>query len=117
MYDQAELKALAIEFAACLPPAAPRANPATPAFEWYDHNLGALTAIEQTARAKAMRRILDIASRRGWGMEITRACDRCNAHSPAELTDDAVFKLLARMERFEDAAESCCDLGDDFPAR
>lgn len=95
---------------------APPGQPGYP-FEWYDHNLGAITEVDQNPRARALRKILNIAGRRGWGSEITCACDRENVSSPSELPDVAVFDLLARLERYEDAALCGCDLPDDLPAR
>lgn len=104
MLDPDVLKSLAIELAAALPPAPP---PEVPGFP----------QIEQTPRARAIRRIAEIAGMRGWQIAITRALDECAAAHVSDLPDSAVFALRDRMEYFEDCAQTCCDPDDCLPAR
>ena len=93
MLDPVSLKSLAIELAAALPPAPP---PEVPGFP----------TIQQTPRARAIRRIAEIAGIRGWELAITRALDEHAATHVSELPDSAVFALRDRMEYFEDCAQS-----------
>lgn len=76
-----------------------------------------LPAIEQSPRAKAIRRISEIVSMRGWLIAVTRELDANNASHISDLSDAAVFKLRDRMEYFEDCAQTCSDPEDALPAR
>lgn len=105
--DPIELKAFAIELAAAIPPPPPSqaANDS-----WF-------AAIEQTPRARALRRIQEIATGRGWQIEVTRALDRNEVNHIDDLDDHAVFALRDRMEYFEDCVQCACDPDDAPPAR
>lgn len=108
--DQVQLKTLAIEIAAILPPCPPDPtdSPLPP---------GALPIVIQSPRARAIRRIAEIANARGWQLEITRVLDRHKASYIDDLADDAVMALLNRMEYFEDCVQCACDPDDAPPAR
>lgn len=100
--DPSSLKTLAIELAAAMPPLFD-APPALP-------------VIDQSPRARAIRRISAIAAHRGWQLEITRTLDKHRASYVSELTDDAIDSLCTRMEKFEDCVQCGCDLQDAPPA-
>lgn len=104
--DAIALKALAIEMAASVPPAAPR--PANDAW---------MPEIAQTPRARALRRVQEIAQQRGWQVEVIRALDRNEVTHIDDLSDAAVFALRDRMEYYEDCVQTCCDPDDAPPAR
>lgn len=127
MIDRAELKALAMEFAACLPPTASEADPPRPPpprparsnYDWYQFNSDCgLPVLEQTPRARALRRIALIAGWRPWGQrEVQRFLDARAATSPSALDDSTVMELQERMEQLETSAQTCCDPDEDTPAR
>jgi hypothetical protein len=104
--DIVALKALAIEMAAAIPPA----PPASANDSW-------MPKIAQTGRARALRRIQEIAQSRGWQLEVLRALDRHEVTHIDDLEDEAVFQLRDRMEYFEDCVQTCCDPDDAPPAR
>jgi hypothetical protein len=74
-------------------------------------------ALEQTPRARAIRRIEEIAESRGWQREVTRTLDRHEAAYLCDLEDEVVLALRDRMEYFEDCVQTCCDPDDAPPAR
>ncbi|MCQ4165114.1 hypothetical protein [Tahibacter harae] len=104
MLDQVALKSLAIELASAMPPA--------PAREEQD-----FPRLDQSPRARALRRISEIVKTRGWEAAVTRALDQHGATCVADLSDEAVYQLRDRVERYEDCAETCCDPDDALPAR
>ena len=104
--DPVALKALAIEMAAAIPPAQPQSA-----------NDSWMPQIAQTPRARALRRVQEIAQQRGWQLEVLRALDRNEASHIDDLQDHAVFALRDRMEYLEDCVQTCCDPDDAPPAR
>ncbi len=104
--DPSALKALAIELATAMPP---------PAFE--DQAALGLPVLNVSRRARAIRRIAEIANSRGWQLEITRTLDRHEAAYVDDLPEDAVLALRDRMEYFEDCVQTACDPDDAPPAR
>lgn len=99
------LKLFALELASTMPPTPPQ-----------DGTLG-LPVLDATPRARAIRRIADIANGRGWQLAVTRALDEYGASYVSDLPTEAIFALRDRMEQYEDCAEVCCDPEDAFPAR
>lgn len=79
--------------------------------------LPGMEPIQATPRAKALRRISEIASMRGWQMEVTRTLDRNDVGHVDDLPESEVFALRDRMEYFEDCVQTCCDPDDSPPAR
>lgn len=71
----------------------------------------------QSDRARATRRIAEIASSRGWQIEVMRALDRHQASYVDDLPEAAVFALRDRMEYFEECVQCACDPDDAPPAR
>lgn len=82
------------------------------AFAWHSFNAGD-QVVEQSTRARALRRIATIALYRGWSIEVTKALDRHNVPLADDLPDAAVEDLLARMENFALAADTGCDPDPD----
>lgn len=104
--DPIVLKTLAIEMAAAMPPPPPRSG-SDPLFQ----------QIDRSPRAKALRRIAEIAGSRGWQSEIAKTIDLHDASDIAELDDSAIISLRERMEYYEDCVQFCCDPEDAPPAR
>jgi|SRR6185369_14230358 len=73
--------------------------------------------IEQTERARALRRISEIIHSRQWHSEIVRTLDRHKASYVDDLPDDAIFTLRDRMEYYEECVQCACDPDDAPPAR
>lgn len=105
--DAVALKALAIEMAAAMPPAPPRP---TEGDCW-------MAPVDQSPRARALRRVQEIVTMRGWQVEVTRTLDRNEVSHVDDLPEEAVFALRDRMEYFEDCVQTCCDPDDAPPAR
>lgn len=103
--DGDALKLFALELAAVIPPPPPRPD-----------EVGGMV-LDPSPRARAIRRIVDIADARGWQIAVTRALDAHRARYFSDLSDQAVFELRDRMERYEECAELCCDPDDALPAR
>lgn len=103
MLEGDALKVLAIELAAAMPPAPP--------------NDYGLPVLDTSPRARAIRRIAEIANGRGWQLEVTRTLDRHAASYMDDLPEDAVIALRDRMEYFEDCVQTACDPDDAPPAR
>lgn len=76
-----------------------------------------LPVVHQSPRARAIRRISDIANSRGWQLAVVRTLDRYGATYVSDLSDEQVLVLLRQLQRYEDCAEVCCDPDDSFPAR
>jgi len=76
-----------------------------------------LPMLIQSPRARAVRRISEIANSRGWQIEVARVLDRYHASYVDDLTDDAVIALRDRMEYFEECVQCACDPDDAPPAR
>ena len=74
-------------------------------------------AVLQTARARHIRRIAEIAHGRGWQIEVTRALDAHAASYVDDLPDKAVSALRERMEYLEECVQCACDPDDAPPAR
>jgi hypothetical protein len=94
--------------------------PANPNFELFgfgESQPNILPAVLQSPRARAVRRIAEIANNRGWQIEVTRTLDAGRANYVDDLSDDAVFRLRDRMEYFEDCVQHGCDIEDAPPAR
>lgn len=104
MLDQVQLKALAIELAASVPPL-------PPATERH------FEAVVQSPRARALRRVTEITTARGWQLEVTRTLDRHHVSFVEDLSDEAVLALRDRLEYFEDCLQCACDPDDAPPAR
>lgn len=101
--EPAALKALAIELSAAMPPAPSEAFVSLP-------------VLDPSPRARAMRRISEIANARGWHIEVTRTLDKHRAAYVSDLHDAEIFALRDRMERFEDCVQFGCDPADAPPA-
>lgn len=104
--DDVTLKALAIEFAAALPPE-----------ELHDDAAASLPAVLQSPRARAIRRISEIVLTRQWHSEVVRTLDTHHVSYVDDLPDEAVFTLRDRMEYYEDCVQCACDPDDAPPAR
>lgn len=76
-----------------------------------------LPVVAQSPRARAIRRIAEIANSRSWQIEVTRSLDKHAASYVDDLPDTAVFALRDRMEYFEDCVQCACDPDDSPPAR
>ena len=87
---------------------------------WGLANADALAPIvlDQSPRARTLRRARRIALRHAWGMEvIRRVLDECGARSEVDLTDEGVAYLLDEVERQDGRAQTACDDDDAPPAR
>jgi len=74
-------------------------------------------AVLQSPKARAIRRIAEIANSRGWQIEVTRALDKHAASYVDDLPESAVLALRDRMEYFEECVQCACDPDDCPPAR
>ena len=108
MLDPVALKTFAIELASAIPPAP---------LQETDDLASTLPAVLQSPRARAVRRIAEIAAARGWQIEVTRTLDKYQASYVDDLPEAAVFELRDRMEHFEDCVQTGCDPDDAPPAR
>ena len=86
-------------------------------FGFGDTQPDLLPTLLQSPRARAMRRIAEISTKRGWQIEVTRALDDNRATYVDDLPDAAIFKLRDRMDYFEDCVQHGCDADDAPPAR
>lgn len=102
MLDSIELKTLAIQMAAAMPPAQSAA---------VDY-----PAIDNSPRARKMREILRIADAHGWRSAITLYLDTRGESHIADLSDPQLDDLHGRMLGYLDAAETGCSLADCLPA-
>jgi hypothetical protein len=100
--DPIQLKTLALELAATLPPAPAEAGNAAP--------------LDTSPRARRMRAITRIADRYGWHSAITHFLDTRGAAYMSDLSDPQLEDLHERMEGYVDAAETGASLVDCFPA-
>ena len=75
-----------------------------------------LPEVEQSARARAIRRIKEIVNARGWGIAVTRTLDKHQASYVSDLPDDAVFSLHEYIEQMEDVAQCGHEYPDAPPA-
>lgn len=87
------------------------------AFDYFDFNSSPPPVLEQTPRARTLRDITRIATWYGWGGEVARALDAAQASSPADLTDEQLEALQARLQRLEHCAQEGLDCPDAPPAR
>lgn len=67
-----------------------------------DHGLPVL---DQSPRARAIRRIAEIAGSRGWHMAVTHVLDHYRAAYVSDLSDGALWALRDQMEAFEDCVQ------------
>jgi hypothetical protein len=79
--------------------------------------LDGLPQLLQSDRARAVRRIAEIANVRGWQIEVVRVLDQHHAAYVDDLPESAVFALRDRMEYFEECVQCACDPDDAPPAR
>lgn len=98
-------------------PAESRETLALQAFQYYEFNTNQGPVLEQTRRARALREVERIVSWYGWQRELTRAMDAAEAVTLADLDDDALYALKARLRQLEDAAQNGFDSPDAPPAR
>jgi hypothetical protein len=82
-----------------------------------DEAAATLPVLEQSPKARAIRRIAEIVNFHGWQIEVTRALDRHAASYVDDLPQDAVLALRDRMEHLEECAQYGCDPEDALPAR
>lgn len=82
-----------------------------------DELAATLPAVLQSPRARAVRRIAEIANANNWQLEVTRTLDKYAACYVDDLPEAAIFELRDRMEHYEDCAQYACDPDDAPPAR
>lgn len=115
-----ELAAIIAEEIAAAPPtpAEPPPAPSMPAWQWFEFNDSVVTMrLEQTPRARAIRRISYIADAHKWGSVVAKTLDRKGAHGIEDLPDGDLDALLEQMENYVLSAQTCCDDPDALPAR
>lgn len=100
--DPVELKSLALELAAAMPP--------TP-----DAAIG-YPAVDVSPRGKKLTAIIRIADRHGWHIAITHFLQMKGVPYLTDLSIPQLDDLLERMEGYVDAAETGCSLADCLPA-
>lgn len=103
-----------------LRPRSPSKLPGPPAFAWYAANADALAPIvlDQSPRARMLRKIRDLAFRYPWGPRLVqRAMDSARVECETDLPEPAMIELLAEVERQHDRAMFACDDDDAPPAR
>lgn len=87
-------------------------------WQWYDHNDSVLSlVVEQTPRARALRRIATIVDAKGWTRGVTRALDRHGVSRLEDLSDEALEHLQEQMEAFVLSSQTGCEDPDAFIAR
>lgn len=97
-----------------------RPAPEMRGYNWFDANVDALAPItlDQSPKARALRKVKRIAAKYPWGGEvIRRAMDASGCWDENDLPADAVAVLLAEMQRQDDRAMAACDDEDPPPAR
>jgi hypothetical protein len=67
------------------------------------------TELEQSPRARSLRRILRIVEFNHWPQVLEAALDEAEVGSLASLDDEQVERLLTRLTQLEDCAILCAD--------
>lgn len=91
-----------------------------PAYDWFSANALALEPVilDQTAKARCIRKIMDLASRYPWGrVVVQRAMDIAGAVTTSEMSEGALDDLLGDLNLLHDRAQCVCDPDDAPPAR
>jgi hypothetical protein len=101
--DPVELKALALELAAAMPP--------LPSSAEIDFR-----PVDVSPRAKKMRAIMRIADAYGWHSAIVHYLETKGVPYLSDLTNTQLEDLLDRMDGYVDAAETGCSLEHGLPA-
>lgn len=67
------------------------------------------TELEQSPRARSLRRILRIVEFNRWPQVLEAALDEAEVGSLSSLNDEQVERLLSTLTQFEDCASLCAD--------
>lgn len=86
-------------------------------FHYYEFNSYQGPVLDQTRRARAMREIERIATWYGWEREIARAMDAAQVMVLADMDEEALYALKARLRTLEDNVQHGLDSPDAPPAR